>query len=77
MGIYGHEVNCDLVRRELRARISKQFLAGGAYTRIAAVGQDILRDHVPETCQQGTKCPTCVDETVPCRLVLGYVNYPE
>lgn len=77
MGIFGNHITYEEVVEALQRRIDEQFTAGGDYTRLAEVGEAILREHIPKSRQSGDPCPKCADDTFPCEVITDYVAHPD
>ncbi|MDO5681509.1 MAG: hypothetical protein Q4G46_01600 [Propionibacteriaceae bacterium] len=77
MGIFGNTVTYDEIITALRKRIEEELDEGAEYARLARVGEDILREHVPDSKKVGDACPKCADDTFPCHIITDYVAHPD
>ncbi|WP_432559987.1 hypothetical protein [Granulicoccus sp. GXG6511] len=77
MGIFGNVVTYEEVITALRKRIEEEFDAGGEYTRLAEVGESIMKEHVPDSKKVGDPCPKCEKDTFPCEIITDYVAHPD
>jgi len=77
MGIFGNAVTYEEVIAALRKRIEEQYDEGAEYARLAEVGEDILKQHVPASKKVGDPCPHCKDDTFPCTIITDYVAHPD
>lgn len=77
MGIFGNVVTYEEIMAALRERIHDEFDEGAEYSRLAEIGEAILREHVPASHKVGDPCPKCPHDTFPCRIINDYVAHPD